>query len=143
MVIRILAQQIPRFWVAIKFAASATASIPNHDKELYLNNLLASLLNDTAQCFIRYNDEKELLAIAITRFIQDEITGEKTLFINCLYSFKGVDNEEWEHDFGLIKDFAKSSGCKKITTYSNNPRVFEIVKLTGFAERFRCFLLDV
>lgn len=143
MIIKVLPNQIPQLWDAIKFAAVSVDRIGENERPLYLNRLLAALLNDTAQCFVRMNGERQLQGIAITRFTQDEVTGERSLFINCLYSFQGVDRDQWESDFAYIREFAKVSGCKNITAYSNNPRVFEIVESVGFKERYRCFITEV
>ena len=143
MVIRLPPHQVPMLWDAIKFAASKTAGISDSDLPLYLNRLLNSLLNSTAHCFVRLDDNRVLMAVAITRTIADEVTGEKSLFINCLYSFKGVDEKQWEDDIGIIKDFAIKQGCGKITTYTSSERVSEIAKANGFKERFRCFMLEV
>lgn len=141
MIIRVLSTQIPKFWEQIKFVATVVDRIHEKDRELYLNRLLHALLSDKAQCFIRFNGNKELQAMAITRLIQDEVTGEKTLFLNALYSFKGVDDTEWKTDSDYMIKFAKMNGCKKFTAYSNNQRVFEIAKMLGFEERFRSFVL--
>ncbi len=143
MVIRITASQIPTLWEAIKFTAARSDRIPEKDLPLYLNRLLIALLNDKAQCFIRMDENKELLAIAITRIIQDEVTGEKTLFWNHLYSFKLVSNDQWEDDWPVIQEFAKLQGCKKITLYTTNHRVVELATSRGFVERYKCLVLEV
>ena len=143
MVIRLPPSQVPMLWDAIKFAAAKTAGISDSDLSLYLNRLLNSLLNSTAHCFVRLDENRELMAVGITRIIVDVVTGEKSLFIDCLYSFKGVDSKQWEDDIEIVKDFAIKQGCKKITTYTSSERVSEIVKASGFKERFRCFMLEV
>lgn len=143
MFIRITALQIPSFWDAIKFAAVNAERVAESDRQRYLNNLLVDLLNDKAQCFIRFSDQKELLAVVITKIKGDELTGEASLLIQCLYSFKGVGPEEWANDLEIVKRFAKTKNCKSIVTYSGVPRVYEILESLGFSEQFRRFSLEV
>ena len=143
MIHKIVASQIPQFWDTIKFAALNADNIAENDRQLYLNNLLAFLLCDKAQCFVRSNETRELLAIVITRITKDEITGEKALYISSLYSFKAVPNMQWESDIKAIERFAHANGCKKIIAVSNNQRVFEIANKLGFVERYRSFALEV
>lgn len=143
MVTKLLPSQIPCLWEAIKFASISTDGIPLKDQPLYLNRLLAALLSEKAQCFVRLDDSRMLMALVITRLIFDEVTGEKSLFINSLYSFKSVIDEQWVSDIEIMRKFAIDNECRKIITYSNNPRIFDIVKLLGFGERFRCFIVDL
>jgi hypothetical protein len=141
--IKLLPSQIPQLWDAIKYAAVHVNAIPEKDIPLYLNRLLASLLNDKAQCFVRMSNERELQAIAVTRFIKDEVTGDKSLFWECIYSFQLVQNGQWQTDWELISKFAKDNGCKKVIIYTNNHRIIDIVSAQGLSERFRCFMAEV
>lgn len=143
MFIRITALQIPSFWDAIKFASVNAERISEGDRQRYLNNLLIDLLNDKAQCFIRFSDQKELLAVVITKLKGDELTGEMSLLIQCLYSFKGVAPDEWANDLEIVKEFAKTKKCSSIITYSGVPRVFDILNGLGFREQFRRFSMEV
>jgi hypothetical protein len=143
MAIRLLPIQIPQLWDAIKFASVNVDRIPEKDQPLYLRNLLIALLNDKAQCFIHQNGNRQLVAIAITRINQDIVTGEKALLVSCLYSFGGISLDEWTKHMELVKQFARNSGCKKISFYSNNERVYEMVRFMNFVERFRCFTFDL
>lgn len=141
--IKLTPMQIPKFWDIIKFATTKVDGVLETDRPLYLNKLLNALLNDKAQCFVRLDDNRKLMAIAVTRISFDEITGEKALFVNCLYSFESVNGNQWSTDIGLILQFAKNIGCKRLITYSNNHRVFDIVSMIGFKERFRCFNMEL
>ena len=143
MVIRAMPSQIPKLWDAIKFAAKAATQMEGKEFEAYLVKLLAALLSDSAQCFVRTDDAKQLLALMITRLIGDEVTGKRTLFIECLYSFQRVLDKEWDEDIVVVKEFAKTNKCNYISTYSQIPRVYEIVEKLGFKERFRCFYMEV
>jgi len=143
MIHKIIPSQIPQFWDTIKFAVLNADNIAEKDRELYLNNLLAFLLCDKAQCFVRSNEVRELQALFITRIVKDEITGEKSLYISSLYSFRIVPDSQWKDDVRVVERFAQSNKCKKIIAVSNNQRVFEIASKLGFVERYRSFALEV
>lgn len=143
MVIKIMASQIPQFWDTIKFAVLNADHIAEKDRELFLNQLLAHLLCDKAQCFVRTNQVRELQALVITRIVKDEITGENSLYISSLYSFRPVSDSEWVSDIAMIRKFALASKCKKIVAVSNNQRVFDIASSIGFIERYRSFAMEV
>jgi hypothetical protein len=136
--------QIPATWNAIKYAAASANmnKISNEELPVYLNKLLASLLNETSQCFIRLDEENQLSAIALTRINQDATSGERSLFIICLYSFKFVEEGQWKTDMEDLKSFARKSNCKRITFYSNNERIYEMANTLGFTEYYRCFTMD-
>jgi len=102
--------------------------------------LLTDLLNDKAQCFIRFDDERQLSAVGITRFSQDVNTGEKTLLFSNLYSFQVVPNTVWLSDLETMKEFARNTGCKKIVLQSSNNRVFNLAEMAGFREDYSASL---
>jgi hypothetical protein len=143
MFIKLLASQIPTVWEQIKFAATKVDNVSERDAPLYLNRLLTMLLCDKAQCFVRLDEERQLIALGITLITKDEITGRKALLIKCLYSFQGVQIDEWNKSIDLVKTFARSNGCDKIITFSNSQRVFEIATEIGFIERYRSFAMEV
>jgi len=85
MFIKILPSQVPMLWEHIKYAAVHADRLREGDVENYLNALLGDLLSDKAQCFVRMDGERLLLAVVITRFLSDGMTGDKSLLIQfCL-----------------------------------------------------------
>jgi hypothetical protein len=131
------------FWEAIKYATINADEVDEGIRGAYLNDLLHSLLNSKAQCFVKLDNERRLQALIITKFTMDKITGEKNLFIMPFFSWKRADLEDWMEDFLLIKKFAEQEECKYITFNSRNPRVWEIGKALGFTEGLRMFSLDL
>jgi hypothetical protein len=143
MVIRVLSSQIPYFWDTIKFVAVNADEVDKKDLAPYCNELLHSLLGDKAQCFVRLDDKKVLLALIITRILADKITGKKYLYIQCMYSFQIVDEKLWRKDIQFVYDFAKSSECSHVSFDSRNKRIFEIAKLIGCEEVSRSFKYQI
>src|SRR4030042_3600426 len=139
MFIKVPPSQIPMLWEQIKFAAVSADRVNESDIPNYLNALLESLLSDKAQCFVRVDEQRMLLAVVVTRILQDGMTGDKSLLIQCVYSFKPVNEDEWLVNMNIVEDYAIKLRCKKIIAYSNNQRVFELTSQLGFQERYRCF----
>jgi len=142
-IIRIPPIQIPFFWEVIKQTVVQADEVEVKDRPFYFNSLLHSLLNDKSQCFVRLNEEKRLLALMITKIAIDKITGDKSLSIQNLYSWKMVDDKEWQNDFLFFRSFAKKEDCKYVSFESRNPRVWQLGELAGFREKSRMFSLTL
>lgn len=143
MFVKLLPNQIPSLWEQIKFAIVSADRIEEGARESYLINTLHALLSDQAQCYVRVDEQRLLQAVVITRFIKDEMTGDRTLLIQSLYSFQTVPEDIWITDMNTVEALAINSGCKKIMAYSNNERVFALAGRLNFNERFRCFVKEV
>ena len=143
MIIRLPVVQIPIFWVAIKFAIAKIYDVKAENFRSVFNYSLHKLLNDKAQCWIRLDDERRLIALTVTEIQIDKISGDKNLFVSALYSWKHVDDSKWSEDFKFIMDFAKNEGCKQILCESDIPRCWELYKICGFKEGIRRFSLTV
>ena len=141
--IKLPVNQIPALWSSIKFASTRVDAVEVEDKQKYLNKLLVDLLSDKAQCFIRIDDDRQLIALAITHIAVDDVTDDKILFVRCLYSFRPVSAEQWRSELPLVTNFAKISGCKKIAFKSGSRRVHELATTHGFNEDHRYFVLEV
>jgi len=143
MIIRILPTQVPQLWEAIKFTLVQADEINKEDMPYYFNKLLHGLLNEKAQCFIRLSDDRRLLMLLITRIIIDQITGNKDLFIQGIYSWAVVNKENWQDDYNFVKEFAKSEQCKRISCESRNKRIWQLCEKLGFRENLRSFIFDL
>ena len=144
MIIRVRATQIPKFWEIIKFAIIKVYAIPPEDALVITNKALAELEADNYQCFFKLSDDGEQIeAMEITTIYIDKFTGQKSLELKCLYSFKY--QKSWDEFFNFVKEFARSQGCVNkdgkvvITTESSNSRAQEIAESLGFVETFRSY----
>jgi len=93
MAIMLLADQVPTFWEAIKFAVVKVELIKDEVVDRYLNRLLYQLLAGKTQCFIRLSQERRLQMIGLTSISEDPVRDEKTLFCYALFSFETVEPE--------------------------------------------------
>lgn len=140
---RLLAVQIPAVWETIKYVIIKADEVDKKHMSSHLLENLHTLLNDKAQCFVRLDDNKTLLAMLITRIMIDKITGEKYLFIQNLYSFQMVDDSVWREDMKFVEEFARNEKCSYISFGSRHQRIFDIGKLIGFKEVRRTFSLNI
>ena len=140
LIIKVLSMQIPVVWENIKYAVSKTAEVDEENLQAYFNELAHSLLNDKSQCFVRLDDDRNLLMLAITKIIVDKFSGKKKLHIQCLYSFKLVEDETWKADMEFLRKFAKDRKCSYITFDSRNKRIWNLGEILGFREKHRHFI---
>lgn len=140
---RILPVQIPQLWEVIKFACVQADEINKEEMPQYFNELLHALLNDKAQCFLKLDDDRTLLVLLITRILVDKIIDRKSLFLQCLYSWKSVEDKEWQDNFNFVKEFARREQCKFIFFEPRNPRVWKLAELFGCQETNRRFVFEI
>lgn len=143
MIIRILSPQIPYFWDAIKTTVKEADEVDDKVLQPYLNELLNALLSDTAQCFVRLDDNKVLIALLVTRIMVDKVTGEKYLYLQSLYSWQKPEDGIWQRDVQFVMDFAKQQDCKYISCQSRNEAVWDLAERLGFVEKTRVFDLRI
>ena len=143
MAIMLVPDQIPMFWEAIKFAALGSEIVEEKYRDKFFNNLLYLLLSGKAQCFVRLSAERKLQMIGLTSIRSDEVRCEKTLFAFSLYSFEKVSGDVWISDLENLKDWAKASGCKSLTAWTNNEKAITLFNMLGWRKRFDTFVLDI
>ena len=144
MTIKLIATQVPDFWELIKYSLEQVERIGDVYADKTYNMLLAELLSDKAQCFIVYDDSGEMIkAVCLTVIFHDVIRDVKTLHIRSLYAFKASSNDTWKDEFEVVKEFALSEGCSRITLETSNPKVRSIAKHFGAVEVSTNMLVEV
>jgi hypothetical protein len=139
MIIRLLSSQIPRAWEAIKLCVKEADEVDDRDLGPYLNELLQALESDKAQCWVRMDDKRTLIALFVTRINADRLSGTKTLVIQCAYSWQMTNVGIWQEDADIVKQFAKQEGISKIEFSSRNKAVQRVGLQSGFVEKTRVY----
>lgn len=139
MIIKLISTQIPIFWEVIKRTVIEVDSVKEKDIPDYLLELLTSLLSDKAQCFVRFDEDRILTALLITRIMENKFNKRKYIFVQCLYSFKVVSDDIWESDWKFVSEYAISEGCDYISYDSGNKKIWELTEKLGFREVFRTY----
>uniref|UniRef100_A0A6M3JCZ0 N-acetyltransferase domain-containing protein n=1 Tax=viral metagenome TaxID=1070528 RepID=A0A6M3JCZ0_9ZZZZ len=143
MIVRILSQQIPVFWNAIKVAATEADEVESKHLQSYLNELLHALLSDKAQCFVALDEGRVLVGLLITRVQVDKITAEKYLLLQAAYIWQKQEMSEWTAMYNAFKTFAEKEQCKYIAYSSKNPKMWGRSEALGFKEKTRTFTLSL
>lgn len=143
MIIKLLSTQIPQYWEILKFATTTADEVDEKDLQPYLIELLHALLSDKAQCWIRLDDDRKIIALLITRITVNKITGYKSLYLQCVFSYREVPVSIWQKDFNLLIRFAKQEKCKSITFESRHPKIWEMTTSFGCREIHRSFVYDI
>ena len=133
MLIKLLPSQVPMLWDAIKYAAAKSHNIPEDSRSTYLTQLLHDLLSSKAVCFIRLNQNRELLMIHTARIMSDTVTGRRSLNLGIVYSFQRVSMDQWKDDLEVMKEFARKNNCSRLVgSFIYNKRLMEIASELGF-----------
>lgn len=143
MTIKLLSLQIPTFWQSIKYAAIKADGVKRDSIQKYLNELLLDLLNDTAQCFVRLDDEKQLQAIMITRLKDDKLYEKRYLLIQCMFSFIKVSDDIWTDDMMFLNQFAQKEQCSQIIFETTNKQIIDLAEKYNFKYSFTTMSYNV
>ena len=141
--LRLLPKQVPFFWDAIKFASVQADEVDKVDMPAYLLELLHALLSDKAQCFVRLDENRTLVALLITRVLLDKITSEKYLSIQILYSWKTSGIRNREEDYIFVRQFAETEGCCYVSAATRQEAVYSLATQLGFKERLRTYIMRI
>jgi len=128
MVRKLTNSQLSENWNDLK-TAIVRALPPKVDQESSLVRLLEKALSGEAQVWVGMEDER-IKFIAVTTFILDPVTEEKHLLIYALYGYSVLSEDLWKEGIEILVSFARDTKCRKITAYTEVPRVLEMARDT-------------
>jgi len=143
MIIKLLPNQIPFFWEAIKFATKQADEVESNNMQPYFNELLHALLSNKAQCYVYLNNDRILVGLLITRLKIDRITKDKFLFIQAVYAWRLLSDQVWRDTYNMVRSFATNEDCKYLLFNSSNPAIWGRTEKLGFKEITRTFSLKI
>ena len=137
-------EQISQKWPLIRKALEEShppTSTANVD--FYQSNLV-SLLSGEKQCWV-WADEQSEIGLCITTFIKDFDSGDRHLLIYTAYALSDevIRGKMWTTAIKTLHTFAEINNCKKIITFTGNPRVAEIAKRVGMVTEWIMLELEV
>lgn len=131
MIVQLQPDQISEYWQQIKYGATAAMELLPPANE-YTQALFTGLLSGTHQCWLIFDDERELSAMGITCIVQENLTGISRLHVDAFYSYNTLSEELAHEATEYVKAFARDSGCKQIRALTNNPRASRLLAIAGF-----------
>jgi hypothetical protein len=126
MLTKILPEQISTYWESISFAIAQSMPPFVKTDEVYMSNILTSLLVGDLECWISTNSQGNIDAIATTQFLVDAASQLKTLLIYSAYrTSENIEDKSWIDAFQTISEYARNSGCCAIACYTTVDRIIQ------------------
>jgi hypothetical protein len=63
--------------------------------------------------------------------VDEEISGTKNMLIFSVTTYQPHNQELWTDGYKALRAYAAAKGCRKIISFSNDPRVLAIAKTLG------------
>lgn len=123
MTIQLSADQIARYWDALKWVVAGAV-----DEPVDSNTLLGLLLAGKAQCWVSLNEERRIGLVGVTMLTSSQLSGEKDLLLYALVAQRRVPREEWEDAVRVLRAWAKKQGCRRVVAYSTLESVRNMVE---------------
>lgn len=143
MIIKLLPQQVPVFWDAIKLGTTQADEVDSKDLQSYLNEMLHALLSDKAQCFVALDEGRILKGLLITRLMADKTTERKFLLLQALYVWNKLETADWSEAYNLVSQFASKEHCESLSFNSRNPAAWKRMEQYGFKEKTRTLEIKI
>ena len=92
-----------------------------------MQRMLYAAMTGRIQCWLLYEEDgtDDFYGGLVTRISIDELSGQKTLLIYAMASFKQPSREAREADFVALKRIAKEWGCTTLSAYCASRLVAE------------------
>jgi len=133
MLTKLLPEQVSKFWPIIKYSIeeSLPPTVDEHPDKM--NRILSSALSGITDVWALYEkgEEIKLEAVALTKLIEDDVSGTKSLLIYCLYGYNEVKEDEWEVGLKLLFKYAKANRCSRVVAYSSVPHLINMANKFG------------
>lgn len=141
MLLRLLPEQITKFWAYIKYALDEVAATEGNTwTQERLNNVLQEMLVENVQVWICVIDDQsedpKILALAVTSTFRDMGLGGNVLRLIALYGFDHVPIPEFENGYNVLAGFAKQKECVRIEAFTANEHIVRLAAGAGFKSTF-------
>ena len=142
MIIKLLPEQVVRFWDMLRFAIAETFMPRNTCTNEHLRYILASLLAGKTQCWMAFKDEagqRKFIGFLVTRIAEDPAIGEKTLYLDSIYAFQSVPEDIMFKAQAVLEKFAIKNSCKTIAAMTETDRIAKLAQRNGYSQRYYLF----
>lgn len=140
MLTRLLPDQVPVYWDAIKYGIVKSVSREKVLTTEDLNNILKNILSGVADAWIAWGDlegERKLYGVLVTYASFDPCSDLKNLVIYSIYGYAVAPMELWQDGMETLKKFGKKLGCKNLIGYTSAELLEKRMKVLGFEETSR------
>lgn len=131
MLVRLETDQVLKYWEPLKgliIAAQPVGAIWDRAAEV---KLLEAAATGVLQVWTEVSPSGSIDAVLSTMFTEDMASGTMGMLIYSLTVLSKVPGDRWVSGFDALCKYAKSRGCKRVTAFSNNPKIVGIVQKLG------------
>jgi len=142
MIIQLQDKQITKFWGMLRFAIAETFMPRNSCSNEHLRHILTCLLSGKMQCWIIFEgtpEDRKFIGFLITRIDIANSIGEKTLFLDCVYTWAPAHRDVMEEGYRVVERFAKDNLCGSIVTLTESESVVGLAERGGYSKRYYLF----
>lgn len=135
MFVKLQPEQISCLWDAIKVAIVEANNVRNPDIEKYSNHVLEKLMAGKAQVWVVYEagEAPDLVAIAVTCFMKDQLFDTDYLLIHSVYAFSDLKLAFIHDAMKSFAEFAVANNCYKIVAMTTDERLLKLYERLGFS----------
>lgn len=137
MLTRLLPDQVPAYWDAIKYGITQSVSREKLLTTEDLNNILKNILTGVADAWIAWDDvegERKLYGIMVTYASFDSCSDLKNLVIYAIYGYAIAPMELWIDGVKTLKEYGKVLGCHNLIGYTSAAILEGRLQKLGFEE---------
>jgi hypothetical protein len=141
--IKLLPEQLVKFWDMIRFAIAETFLPRNSCTNEHLRVILANLLSGKQQCWMGFKmveGERKFVGFIITKVCTEQFLNERVVSIDHIYAFTGVTDEIWNTSVKVLQEYATKNQCMAIVGLTENERFVEKLRLKGIPARHYVYL---
>ena len=135
MLVELLPSQIPQAWEGIQASIIESAPIGVTLSQDNLLNIYEALATGRMQCIIACDAGGVGYVVVTVCPLVDVGTGDASLLIYSLYSFRSVPQSLWPSWIDELKALARARGCSSISFYTDDSGVEALVKRLGAITR--------
>ena len=144
-ILRLLPDQIMDHWHFIKDSiVRAFPPVAEATPETLLEMQQQFLLGE-ADCWfgVASLDATDIIAVMTTKVVTDDVSRTQNMLIFSVTSYALHSEDLWNDGYFALAKYARSKGCRKILSYSNNPQVLHIAEKLGADISWRLIQLDI
>jgi len=146
MLIKMLPEQISKFWDVIKYGVEQSLPPIAGEHPDKINRILSAALSgsvDVWASYVKDDGNRILEGIVLTRILYDGVSGTKNLLIYTVYGYNAVDDESYMKIFTTLVKYAKAKGCLQLVGYTTLSYLADICKEFGADTSYTFVSFDI
>ena len=139
MLVKLLPEQISKFWDVIKYAIEQSVPPIAGEHPNKMNNILMAALEGSIDIWASYRKDKNVNkfeAIVVTEILYDVPTRTRNLLIYCVYGYSDIGEKSWIDGVRAIAKYAASKRCNRMVAYTEVPYIVDLVSRLGADTRY-------